>query len=57
VGLTLGYQINDNMGLTVGYKSTVGDDDPNDLSMDTFMVSFVYGWHKLIEGTKRLQSE
>jgi len=25
VGLTLGYQINDNVNLTVGYKSTVND--------------------------------
>ena len=25
VGLTLGYQINDNLGLTFGYKSTVND--------------------------------
>ena len=57
VGLTLGYQINDNMSLTVGYKSTINDDDPNDLSMDTFMFTFVYGWHKLIEGSKRLKSE
>jgi len=28
VGLTLGYQINDNLGLTMGYKSTVNDSAP-----------------------------
>ncbi len=55
-GLTLGYQIDDNLGLTVGYKSTVGDGAPDDLRMDGFMVSLVYGWHPLVEGAKRLKS-
>ena len=55
-GLTLGYQIDDNLGLTVGYKSTVGDSAPTDLRMDGFMVSLVSGWHPIIEGTKRLKS-
>jgi hypothetical protein len=57
LGLTLGYQINDNLNLTVGYKSTINDDAPDDLRMDNFMVSFVYGWHKLIEGSRRLKDE
>ena len=56
-GLTLGYQLNDNMGLTFSYKSTVSDQAPDDLQMDVFMVSLVYGWHPIIEGAKRLQSE
>ena len=56
-GLTLGYQINDNLNLTFGYKSTVHDNDPEDLRMDVFMVTLVFGWHPLIEGSKRLQSE
>jgi len=25
--------------------------------MDMFMVTLVYGWHPLIEGSKRLQNE
>jgi len=56
-GLTLGYQINDNLGLTFSYKSTASDQAPDDLQMDVFMVSLVSGWHPLIEGSKRLQSE
>ena len=56
-GLTLGYQVNDNLNLTFGYKSTFNDDAPGDLKMDVFMVSLVYGWHPLIEGSKRLKSE
>jgi hypothetical protein len=56
-GLTLGYQINDNLGLTFGYKSTVNDKAPGDLQMDGFMVSLVYGWHSIIEGAKRLKGE
>jgi hypothetical protein len=55
VGLTLGYQINDNLSVTVGYMSTVNDSDPGDLQLDKFMVSLVYGWHPLIEGMRRLK--
>jgi len=54
VGLTLGYQINGNLGCTFTYKSTVNDSAPDDLRMDVFMVTHVYGWHPLIEGAKRL---
>ena len=57
VGLTLGYQINDNLNLTVGYKSTINDDAPEDLRMDVFMATLVYGWHPIIEGMKRLEGE
>jgi hypothetical protein len=56
-GLTLGYQINDNLNLTVGYMSTLNDSAPGDLQMDKFMVSLVFGWHPLIEGMRRLKSE
>jgi hypothetical protein len=57
LGLTLGYQINDNLNLTVSYKSTINDDAPDDLKMDMFMVSFVYGWHQLLEGARRLKDQ
>jgi hypothetical protein len=56
-GLTLGYTINDNLNLTVGYKSTVNDSAPEDLRMDAFMVTLVYGWHPLLEGSRRLKGE
>jgi outer membrane putative beta-barrel porin/alpha-amylase len=56
-GLTLGSQLNDNLGLTFGYKSTVSDQAADDLKMDVFMISLVYGWHPLIEGSKRLKGE
>jgi len=55
VGVTLGYQINDNVALTFGYKSTINDSAPTDLKMDGFMVSLVFGWHPIIEGSKRLK--
>jgi hypothetical protein len=55
LGLTLGYKINDNMNLTFSYKSTINDNAPGDLQMDSFMFSFVYGWHSMIEGMKRLK--
>jgi hypothetical protein len=57
VGLTLGYQINDNLNLTVGYKSTINDSSPGDLRMDSFMVTLVFGWHPLLEGSRRLKGE
>ena len=57
VGLTLGYTVNDNIGLTFGYKSTVNDSAPGDMRMDGFMVSLVFGWHPLVEGMKRLKGE
>jgi hypothetical protein len=57
VGLTFGYQVNENLGVTFGYKSTIDDKAPGDLQMDGFMVSVVYGWHSIIEGARRLASE
>jgi hypothetical protein len=57
VGLTAGYQINENLALTVGYKSTINDSSPTALRMDSFMVTLVFGWHPLIEGARRLKSE
>jgi hypothetical protein len=57
IGLTLGYRVNDNLGLTFGYKSTVNDNASEDLRMDVFTASLVAGWHPLLEGSRRLQSE
>jgi len=56
IGGTLGYQINDNMQLNLSYSSTVNDKDDEDLKMDGFRITFIYGWHKLIEGMRRLHS-
>ena len=54
-GFTLGYQLNDNMQLTFGYKSTLNNDAAsNDLQMSTFMISLTTGWHRLLEGAGRL---
>jgi len=57
LGITLGYQINDNLNLTVGYKSTINDSSSDDLRMDCFMFSLVFGWHPLLEGSRRLKDE
>jgi hypothetical protein len=56
-GLTLGYHLNDNFNLTFGYKSTINDNAPEALRMDSFMVSLVYGWHQILEGSRRLKGE
>ncbi|HOW25047.1 MAG TPA: transporter [Bacteroidales bacterium] len=55
LGGTLGYQINENMQLTLSYNTTVNDNDAEDLKMDGFRITFLYGWHKLIEGMHRLK--
>ncbi len=55
IGLTLGYKINDNLNLTMGYKSTIHDNGSGDIRMGSFMFSLVYGWHSLIEGMHRLK--
>lgn len=55
VGGTLGYQINDNMQLTVAYASTINDNNDEDLKIDEFRITLIYGWHKLIEGMNRLK--
>lgn len=56
IGLTLGYKLNDNTALTVGYKSTINDNAPDAMRMDRFMLSLVFGWHPLVEGSKRLKT-
>jgi hypothetical protein len=55
VGFTLGYQINDNLNATFGYKATVADKAEDALHMSAFMFSLVFGWHPLLEGVRRLQ--
>jgi len=56
-GFTLGYQLNDSIQMTFGYKSTLNNDSTSDdLRLSTFSLSFVTGWHRLLEGAKRLSS-
>jgi len=57
LGFMVGYTINDNLGLRFGYKSTVNDRAPEDLRMDVFTVTLVFGWHPIIEGMRRLGGE
>jgi hypothetical protein len=55
IGGTLGYEVNHNLSLTVGYRTTINDNDPGNLRMDRFMFTLVYGWHPIIEGQRRLE--
>jgi hypothetical protein len=57
VGVTFGYQVNENLLITLGYFSTINDSNPGDLRGDEFRMNFTFGWHPLIEGMKRLSSE
>ncbi len=57
VGFTLGYQLNDSLQLTIGYKSTLNNDTASDdLRMSVFTMSLTTGWHRLLEGAGRLSS-
>ena len=56
-GFTLGYQLNDSLQLTIGYKSTLNNDSgSSDPQMSTFVISLMTGWHRLLEGAGRLNS-
>jgi hypothetical protein len=57
LGLTLGYQVNDNMNLTFTYKSTINDNAADAMRSDMFMISLISGWHPVIEGSNRLQGK
>jgi len=57
LGLTMGYQVNDNMNLSFTYKSTIDDSEPTAMRMDMFMITLIAGWHPMLEGSKRLKSE
>ena len=54
MGATLGYQINPNMQIMLSYNTTVNDSDDDDLRMDGFRATLLWGWHKLVEGMSRL---
>ena len=51
---TAGYELNENAQLTVGYGSTINDNNPSDLRQNQFRVTLTYFWHPLMEGFKRL---
>lgn len=53
VGFTAGFQINDNLMLTVGYIATV-DEGMDDMDLGVFRINLIFGWHELIEGVGRL---
>jgi hypothetical protein len=57
LGLTLGYQVNDNMNLSFTYKSTINDSEPTAMRMDMFMITLIAGWHPTLEGANRLQNK
>jgi hypothetical protein len=56
-GLTLGYEINDNMNISFTYKSTINDNAADAMRSDMFMITLIAGWQPVIEGSKRLQSK
>ena len=54
-GLSLNFQVNDNVALRAGYSSNLFGDDDLDNSVVRFQL--VYGWHRLTENEKKLTKE
>jgi len=52
VGFTLSYQLTDNAAIRMSYSSNVFGDD--DLDSSIIRLQFVYGWHPVMENTKKL---
>jgi hypothetical protein len=57
VGGTIGYEVNQNMQFNISYTSTINDTAAEDLKMDGFRITLLYGWHPLVEGMHRLKGE
>ncbi len=57
IGGTLGYHINSSLQMNLSYSSTVNDKKPEDLKMDAFRLTLIYGFQSLIEGMNRLKGE
>jgi hypothetical protein len=57
IGGTLGYHINSSLQMNLSYSSTVNDKNPEDLKMDAFRMTLIYGFQSLIEGMNRLKGE
>ncbi len=55
VGGTIGYEVNQNMQFNISYTSTINDSAAEDLKMDGFRITLLYGWHPLVEGMHRLK--
>jgi Putative MetA-pathway of phenol degradation len=57
LGLTLGYQVNNNMNLSFTYKSTINDSASDAMRSDVFMITLISAWHPIIEGFNQLQNK
>ncbi len=53
IGVTLNYQVTDNVAIRTGFSSNVFGDD--DLNNSMVRLQFVYAWHRDMENIKKLQ--
>jgi hypothetical protein len=53
LGLTMNYQVTDNLAIRAGYSSNLFGD--SDLDNSVVRLQLVYGWHRLTENIKKLQ--
>ena len=57
VGATIGTQITRNMVFSLGYQTTMDDNDPKDIQMSTFSASITFFWGSVLEGLHRIGSD
>jgi hypothetical protein len=53
LGITLNYQVTDNLAIRTSFSSNVFGD--NDLDNSMVRLQFVYAWHRDMENMKKLQ--
>lgn len=52
-GLSIGTSLTRNLQMTLGYESTIGEDD-DEIELNSFKISFVYFWADVLDGLHRL---
>ena len=57
-GVTLGFDINENMHLNVSHMQTVAEsDDPFALTGSMTKIMLIWGWHDVLEPRRRFRGE
>ncbi|MEW6368398.1 MAG: transporter [Acidobacteriota bacterium] len=54
-GLTVGFQVNENLTFNASYSSTFDDSAPDDLKSDEIKLKLTYAWHPLVEAIKGMR--
>ena len=53
IGVTIGMQLTRNLFASIGYESTIDDEEPGDVQLSTFSASLTFFWADILEGLYR----